>query len=162
ARDRAHEALAAIGGTDKDSRIAKLHNKAACKQLGLALHYMTDMTQPMHSSSFSALQISPGVIIAGSTIALHAAYEYYAPVVQQKTWAKDMHWDGRMKPMPADDAFQDAAFRGNQHAVGLWKVLTAKKTPACKFSFGDLVDYDGFCFAGDAAVDAYTDTLLRD
>jgi hypothetical protein len=162
ARDKAHEALAAIGGADKTARIARLQNKAACRELGLALHYMTDMTQPMHSSSFSAIQLSPGVVIAGHTIALHAAFEYYAPVVQQKTSSHDMSWDGRMKTMPADDAFQDAAARGNELAVGLWQVLTAKKTPACKFSFGDAVDYDGYCFAGDPAVDQYVDKLLRE
>jgi phospholipase C len=176
ARDKAHEALDKIGGHDKVSRIAALQNKAACKELGLALHYMTDMTQPMHSSSFSAIQVSPGVAIAHSTIALHGAYEYYAPVVQREAvenkkfcshdgklcteWTGK--WDGRMKTMPADDAFQDAAIRGNEHSVPLWKALTAHKSPTCKFSFGDLVDYDGYCFAGDAEVDALTVNIIRD
>ncbi len=162
ARDHAHENLEAIGGHDKASRIAALTNKVACRHLGLALHYMTDMTQPMHSSSFSALQVSPGVKVSGSTIALHGAFEYYAPVVQAKYTSKDKHWDGRMRTMPADDAFQDAAVRGNEHAKGLWAVLTAKTKPTCKFSFGDLVDYNGYCFAGDKAVDDYIGVLLED
>jgi hypothetical protein len=160
ALDKAVEALHAIGGTDKASRIAALTNKNACRQLGLALHYMTDMTQPMHSSSFSAVQISPGVKIFGDTIALHAAFEYYAPVVQQHT--RPTHWDGRMKTMPADHAFQDAAIRGNEHAVELWHALTAHKTPTCKFSFGDLADYNGYCFAGDAKVDEIIGKLIDD
>jgi len=162
ARDNAHDNLEKIGGTDQASRIAKLTNPVACKHLGLALHYMTDMTQPMHSSSFSAMDRSPGATMAGNTIALHGAFEYYAPVVQAHTTSKDMTWDQRMKTMPADDAFQDAAIRGNQKAPGLWKLLTAKKTPTCKFSFGDLADYNGYCFAGDADVDKYIGTLIAD
>ena len=162
ARDHAHDNLTAVGGTDKASRIAKLTNPVACKHLGLALHYMTDMTQPMHSSSFSAIDRSPGATMAGNTIALHGAFEYYVPVVQQKTSSKNMTWDHRMKTMPADDAFQDAASRGNRQAPGLWKLLTEKKSPTCKFSFGDLADYNGYCFAGDPAVDAYVGNMLAD
>jgi hypothetical protein len=67
-----------------------------------------------------------------------------------------------MKTMPADDAFQDAALRGNGHGPGLWKLLMAKKTPTCKFDFGDLASYSGWCFAGDPAVDAYIGKLIHE
>ena len=162
ARDKAHDAVEKIGGADMKGRIAKLTSPVACTELGYAIHYMTDMTQPMHSSSFSAVQMSPGVKIVGNTVALHAAFEYYAPAVQGRFTSEKMKWDGRMKTMPSDDAFQDAAMRANEKAPGLWAVLTAKAAPTCKFSFGDGVDYNGYCFAGDPAVDKYIGVLLED
>ncbi len=162
ARDHAHENIEAIGGHTRAERIAALANPVKCRNLGLALHYMSDMTQPMHSSSFSAIETSPGVSIGSITISLHGAYEYYVPSMQQKHSSKNMHWDGRMKTMPHDDAFQDAAVRGNEHAPALWHALTAKKSPTCKFSFGDLADYNGWCFAGDAKVDELTGKILED
>jgi hypothetical protein len=161
ARTHAKANLAKIGGTDLKSRIAKLANPVACRELGLALHYMTDMTQPMHSSSFSALQTSPGKMPIN--IALHGAFEYYAGTVQAKFPATSMKWDHRMKTMPADDAFQDAAVRANAMAPGLMHVLTAKKSPTCKIDPAkDMMAYDGWCFVHDPGVDAYVGKLLTD
>ena len=58
-----------------------------CHALGLALHFETDMTQPMHATAFSALEIPT---------MLHAALEEYAPTIQAR-YAPVGAWDQRWK-----------------------------------------------------------------
>src|SRR6185437_2592082 len=54
----------------------------ACYELGLSLHYFTDITQPMHASNYTAKDWP---------LELHSNYESYAMTVQARyattTWA---------------------------------------------------------------------------
>lgn len=91
---RIHISIGAGGGksrgTAKDnilkqtSLVRSFFNPDSCASLGLALHYLTDLTQPMHTSSYSGVEPPPD---------LHAQYENYVPVIQEKFRAAG--WDHR-------------------------------------------------------------------
>src|SRR6185503_3332441 len=87
---------------------------AGCYELGLALHYMTDITQPMHAASFSGVS---------SPLWLHPYFEAYVPFVQNK-FPADGSWNERWKGESADDTFHKAAVQSNALAPALMKSLT--------------------------------------
>jgi len=86
-----------------------------CYELGLALHYMTDMTQPMHTTSFSGVS---------SPMWLHPYFETYVPFVQNKFPANGS-WSERWKGESPDDSFYKAAVQSSALAPALMKLLTA-------------------------------------
>ena len=79
----------------------------AAYELGLALHYVSDMTQPMHSSSFAATQIP---------LSLHPVFEDYVPSVQGRFPARGA-WDGRYRKDNADQAFVELARKGRSRGI---------------------------------------------
>jgi hypothetical protein len=114
----------------------------ACYELGLSLHYFTDITQPMHSSNYTA---------KNWPLELHSDFESYA-MGQQARFAATS-WSG---PTSGDASAQllAAAHASKPH----WPTLRAAVTAAyaargCgKFS-SYYMDHTS-CWTGDAAVDA--------
>jgi phospholipase C len=124
-----------------------------CYELGLALHYMTDMTQPMHTSSFSG---------ASSPLWLHPYFEAYVPVVQAR-YPANLSWDQRWRGLSPDETFDKTSIRSNGLAPNLLKVLTVQGKK-CTMQDADLspLSYNGYCFVNDPKVDAQIGIVLKD
>jgi hypothetical protein len=124
-----------------------------CYELGLALHYMTDMTQPMHSSSFSGVS---------SPMWLHPYFEAYVPFVQNR-FPADGSWSERWKGDSPDDTFHKVAVRSNERAPALMNVLTVSGR-RCTIGGIDLspLPYAGYCFINDPNVDDRIGIVLQD
>ena len=171
-----------IGATGKTSELdARLKGlrAGACQDVGWALHYFTDMTQPMHAASFSAMQTSKAkkfVFITGqplnlSGFALHAAYEYWVPAVQakfpaNKTRATNLGTNIAMvNTQKADDIFVKTSIHFNGFSKGLLTALTTDRPlvpaeclidavnqqndPTGRGKGADAMHYQGSCFALD-------------
>lgn len=123
----------------------------ACTQIGLALHYLTDMTQPMHASTFSAAQVP---------LMLHPVLEEYVPTFQAE-FPPEAAWDMRWKDQSPDAVFQETARRAGGFAPQLMKTLEYRGT-VCSMNPETGVLYTGTCFLGDADVKAGVGFLLRD
>ena len=108
-----------------------------CYDLGLALHYLTDITQPMHASTFDAFK---------EPIMLHAVFEEYVPTIQgQFPVTSAMRWEKENemvnKPKSADETFDEVARTANALAPALMKVLT-ESPGGCWYSPEYSIDYD--------------------
>ena len=123
-----------------------------CYALGLALHYMTDMTQPMHTTSFSGVS---------SPMWLHPYFEAYVPVVQNKFPAEGS-WSERWKGESADDTFHKAAVRSSPLAPALMRVLTVSGRKCTIGGIALAPPYAGYCFINDPNVDAQIGIVLQD
>ena len=119
--------------------------------LGIALHYLTDMTQPMHVSGFSGVSIP---------IALHPIFEYYAGSVQSR-FSVNTIWDRRWNAMAANDVFHQTSLRSSTHVSALMSVFRNSGT-TCTMTPEAGLTYTGNCFIGDPAVDAKIGEILRD
>lgn len=114
----------------------------ACYELGLSLHYLTDLTQPMHASNYTAKDWP---------IELHSDYETYAMAQQARFVATT--WSG---PTSGDASAQLLA---TAHASKpRWPTLKSAITAAyAARGCGKLSSYwtdHTNCWTGDAAVDA--------
>jgi phospholipase C len=120
----------------------KTNRASACYELGLALHYFTDITQPMHASNYTAKDWP---------LELHSDYESYG-MTQQARFAATT-WSG---PTSGDAGAQLLA--AARAAKPRWPTLKSAITNAyaargCgKFS-SYWTDHTS-CWTGDAAVDA--------
>jgi len=132
-----------------NARAQLAKNRAnACYELGLSLHYFTDLTQPMHSSNYTAKDWP---------LELHSDYESYGMGVQARYVATGF------TPTSGDAAAQltAAAHASKPH----WPVLRAAVTAAyaargCgKFS-SYWTDHTS-CWQGDAGVDNELGVELR-
>ncbi len=122
-----------------------------CKQLGLALHYMTDMTQPMHTSSFSA---------ANTPLALHPYYEAY--VAQLHNTATANPWVIPTNRVSSDVMFDAAARKSYAKMPTLYAALT-QKGKQCTMDGVDLgITYIGYCFIYDANVANLSKAVLAE
>jgi hypothetical protein len=128
-------------------------NKSAtadqCHALGLALHFETDMTQPMHATSFSALDIPT---------MLHAALEEYVPTIQSR-YPPTGTWDQRWKGMNADNVLYQTSLKSGQIAPAFMKPMDYKGT-ICTMNPETGAVYTGMCFVGQADVDAAIGVVL--
>lgn len=124
-----------------------------CYTLGRALHYMTDMTQPMHTASFSGVS---------SPMWLHPYFEAYVPFIQDKFPANGS-WNERWKGESPDDTFHKTAVQSNAMAPPLMKVLTVSGRK-CTIGGLDLspLPYAGYCFINDPNVHAQTGVVLQE
>lgn len=122
--------------------------------LGLALHYMTNATQPMHTSSFDGLKIPNN---------LHPQWEYYAPFVQARFTTADMAWDKRWAAV-GHDGFHNAAVKSNSFAPRLSNALHIAGDAGVTTiqSINGIGPYTGFNFYNDPTVDSLTGEILRD
>lgn len=130
-------------------------NKSAtaeqCHALGLALHFETDMTQPMHATAFSALEIPT---------MLHAAIEEYAPTIQAR-FPPNAAWDGRWKGMKPDDVLYQTSLKSGQLSPAFMKPMDYKGT-ICTMNPETGAVYTGMCFVGVPAVDNAIGVVLRE
>lgn len=107
-----------------------------CYDLGLALHYLTDVTEPMHASSFDAFK---------DPVMLHAVFEEYVPTIQALFLVTDQRWENETAmvktPKSADEVFDEVARASNAMAPPLLKVLT-ESPGGCWYRPDTSIDYD--------------------
>jgi len=137
------------------SSVAGPLDTAKAYNLGLALHYMTDATQPMHTSGFDGSAIP---------INLHPQYEYYVPYIQARFPTTNMTWDQRWPRQDPDEVVHLAAVRSNGYAVRLLGALhyTGDAGIVTIQGFNGVGPYTGYNFCNDPNVDALTGEILRD
>jgi hypothetical protein len=128
---------------------------ASAYQFGLALHYFTDATQPMHTSGFDAMKVP---------LMLHPYFEFYAPFVQARTPITGMQWDKRWVSSSPDEIFYQTAVKSNSLAPDLMKTLhLSGDAGICTIEAMEGAGvYTGYCFVDDPDVDAQIDLILRD
>jgi phospholipase C len=132
-------------------QVKSLSQPDSCYQLGLALHYATDSTQPMHTSGLAATDYS---------INLHPVWESYVPVIQTRFPAAG--WDKRFVNLSPDETVHQIAVRSNGFAKKLVEVVDPHKLPICTYEPVTGILYTGRCFRNEANVDAVTGEILRD
>ncbi|MGZ3429881.1 MAG: hypothetical protein ACXVCV_24695 [Polyangia bacterium] len=132
------QALAHLG----NARSKLPGNRAsACYELGLSLHYLTDLTQPMHAANYTA---------KNWPIELHSDYETYAMAQQSRFVVAT--WPG---PTAGDAAAQLLATA--RASKPRWATLEAAISAAYGARCGRFSSYwtdHTNCWNGDAAVDA--------
>jgi hypothetical protein len=121
-----------------------------CYQLGLALHYMTDVTQPMHSTGFHGLSIP---------FMLHPVLEEYVPTIQGRVLKRP--WQRRWANLSHDEIFHQTAVRTAGMAPALMEKLEYNGA-ICTMTPEDGITYTGSCFVNDPAVNAQLDAILSD
>ncbi len=137
--------------------------RSACYALGLSLHFVTDLTQPMHAVNFTSISRPRG---------LHSNLESYATSIQEEHRLED--WSGRPTGSSADFIVTVA-----RRAKALWPETHAavaaaylKQQPqhplwcgditASSFAFASAQQIDRvLCWAGDAAVKEKIGAALR-
>lgn len=132
-------------------KVTKLKTSTA-HALGLALHYMTDITQPMHSSGWGGNLIP----ING-----HPQWEYYAAYVQGKFPSRS--WDKRWINTSPDLILHNAAVRSNGYAPRLSKTLhiTGDAGICTIQAFNGIGPYTGYCFYNEPSVDKLTGEIFQ-
>jgi phospholipase C len=119
-----------------------------CYELGLALHYATDLTQPMHAANFAATD---------SPVYLHSNLEDRAVAVQNQFAITD--WAGA----PSDGVavvLADIAWTSNGLWPATWNALANAYAARCAHIDSYLLDHTR-CWSGDAGVDAAIGIALR-
>ena len=135
-------------------------SNSQCYQLGRALHYLTDMTQPMHTTSFSGLTVPTQ---------LHPVWEMYVvPLVKGLTPVA--FGDRFQANMPcastsnctSDEVFEMTAWRTTDNwANGIMKILTAGD--ACTYTiFAASYNTTGSCFRAYGPSDNLAKQILAD
>ncbi|RMH43057.1 MAG: hypothetical protein D6689_06200 [Deltaproteobacteria bacterium] len=119
-----------------------------CYALGLALHYMTDITQPMHAANFTAVD---------SPIRLHSHVEEYTLDIQDRYARAD--WSGPTAATP-DAIVELAAWTANAQWPAMRGAIEAAYGDRCWSMSLYWFDSEG-CWQGDAAVDAAIGRALR-
>jgi phospholipase C len=144
--DNAHaNALAQI------EKVKDLSQADSCYALGLALHYATDLTQPMHASAMSTLELPMG---------LHPVWESYLPTIQTRFPAGS--WDKRFLDKSTGDALSAIAVKSNGWTPKLLAAIDTNKIPICTYlAFAGAI-YTGRCWRNDPKVDAVSGQILED
>jgi hypothetical protein len=129
-----------------------------CYDLGTALHYLTDITEPFHASGYDVFKYPT---------MLHAVYEDYVPRIQKNfpigaaVWEKRYVGNGVM-PASADQVFDSVARASNALAPPLLKTIM-ETGGTCTYTPEAGTTFTGPCFLTDAgrkAVDAQTGIVL--
>ncbi len=140
-----------------------LTKQTAAYHLGLALHYMTDATQPMHTSGWSGAAIPTNG---------HPQWEYYVPQIQHKFTVDSQTRNPRFLDWQAQGLDLDnpsivlhrAALKSNGFAPRLAKALNVDGGAGIVtiLGFNGIGPYTGFNFYNDDAVDALTGEILQE
>ncbi len=121
----------------------------ACYELGLSLHYFTDITQPMHASNYTATNYP---------VELHSDYESYAMAEQARFVATT--WSGPTSGDPSAQLLAAAKASKPMWPVVKTAIANAYAARGCgKFS-SYWTDHTG-CWEGDATVDGDLGAELR-
>jgi hypothetical protein len=130
-----------------------------CYDLGTALHYLTDITEPFHASGYDVFKYPT---------MLHAVYEDYVPHIQKKFPVGASVWDKRYINPPggptasADQVFDQVARASNALAQPLLKKIM-DTGGTCTYTPEAGTTYTGPCFLTVEAkkiVDAQTGIVL--
>lgn len=162
ARECAATQLKYLAGFSLDQKHPQ-SGKLVAYHLGLALHYMTDVTQPMHSSGWSGLDIPTNG---------HPQWEYYVPYVQELFTTDSMSWNPRSLDWTnaghnlndPDLVLYRAALKSNAFAPRLSAALNIDGGAGIVTiqGFNGIGPYTGYNFYNDSTVDALTGEILRD
>lgn len=139
------------------------HTRTACYELGLALHYFTDITQPMHTVNFTALS---------RPAKLHSNIEGYSMEIQTRYPLAD--WSGPPSGTVEDFIVQTAKGSKPLFSEGVtaivnayksysgWHVLTCRNIEAAPWRFIERQHLDyRHCWEGNAEVDAVIGKTLE-
>ncbi|HEX5062892.1 MAG TPA: hypothetical protein VFV99_26140 [Kofleriaceae bacterium] len=121
-----------------------------CYELGLALHYATDMTQPMHAANFAATD---------RPLDMHSHVEDYAVEIQNGYVASD--WN-TAPTGTVNTALSNLAWAANSKWPGLWNALGNAYIAKCNDDMDDEYFDTTSCWKGDAGVNAAIGAALRD
>jgi phospholipase C len=135
----------------------------ACYELGLSLHFFTDLTQPMHATNFTALD---------RPAKLHSNLEGYSLELQDRFPLAD--WSGAPRGTIKDFVMQTAKDSKPLFQAGVvaivnaykaytgWHILTCRNIDAEAWRFVERqhIDYK-FCWAGNPGVDAMIGKTLE-
>jgi Zinc dependent phospholipase C len=133
---------------DAQSLLKSKKTAAACYELGLSLHYLTDVTQPMHASNYTATDWP---------VLLHSHIEGYAMGVQSRYAVAD--WNGA-PTRTASAQFDAIAKTSKLEWPPLFDAVVAAYASRCGGVFSYASD-DPACWQGDAGVDARLGASLR-
>ena len=130
------------------SSIAANDLNKGCYELGLALHYATDLTQPMHAANYAATDWP---------LNLHSHLEDRAVDVQNLFVSSD--WTAA--PTGTVNAvLLDTAWTSNGLWPSLWNSIAHAYDARCNDIDSYTLDHTS-CWSGDAGVDAAIGTALR-
>lgn len=131
------------------TKLAKNDVKGGCYDLGLALHYATDITQPMHAANFPATD---------RPLNLHSHLEDRATVVQNNFVVND--WTGT-PTATVDTVLNNTAWASNGLWTAMWNALGNAYEVKCNDDMDDEITDKTGCWEGDAGVDAQIGAALR-
>jgi hypothetical protein len=137
------------------SKVSGPLDAAKAYNLGLALHFLTDATQPMHTSGFDGSAIPTN---------LHPHYEYYVPFIQARFPTTSMTWDKRWPHQDPDEVFRLTAVKSNGYAQRLLNALHYSGDAGIVTiqAFNGVGPYTGYNFYNDPNVDSLTGEILQD
>ncbi|MEO6776523.1 MAG: hypothetical protein ABI467_26495 [Kofleriaceae bacterium] len=144
AYDEAHTHLA-----NARTKLAANDVSGGCYELGLALHYATDITQPMHAANYAATDWP---------LDLHSHLENRAVDVQNSYVSGD--WT-TAPTGTADAVLLDTAWASNALWPGMWNALANAYSAQCGQNIGKYYFDHTSCWSGNAGVDAAIGTALR-
>ncbi|MCE4558026.1 hypothetical protein [Pelomonas cellulosilytica] len=137
--------------------------KLAAYHLGLALHYLTDATQPMHTSGWSGFDIPTNG---------HPQWEYYVPQIQHKFTVaararnpRFLDWEAKNVDLDHPSiVFRQAALRSNLHAPRLADALHVDGAAGIVTieAFNGIGPYTGYNFYNDSSIDDLTGEILQE
>ncbi|HEY5952611.1 MAG TPA: hypothetical protein VIV40_44230 [Kofleriaceae bacterium] len=130
------------------SRLAAADVYKGCYELGLALHYATDILQPMHAANYAATDWP---------VNLHSHVEDRAEAIQNSYAVLD--WSGAPSGT-VNVVLTDLAWSSNAQWPGTWDAIANAYASRCDDIDGYFLDHTE-CWSGDAAVDAIIGAALR-
>jgi len=150
-----HARAATNGQYDLNASVASDQERTACYELGLALHYFTDITQPMHAANFTATH---------RPRELHSNLEGYTMTIQDRYAAND--WSatpsGDLEPfiIQTAHASKDAWPALHQTVLNAYDAAQKRDPVRCgqpedsSWNFIEAQQFDhSVCWVGDADVD---------
>ena len=120
-----------------------------CYELGLALHYATDITQPMHAANYAATDYP---------LDLHSHFEDRASVVENQFIVSD--WSAA-PTSGVDEVLLDLAWSSNGLWPSTWNALANAFQSRCHNDINSYWFDHTSCWSGDAGVDAAIGVALR-
>jgi phospholipase C len=123
--------------------------KNGCYELGLSLHYATDITAPMHAVNFAATDWP---------LDLHSHIEQRAVAIQNSYAVSD--WTGA-PTTNVNDTLSAIAWASYDEWPPLWNALDKAYTATCDYSIDDYTFDHTSCWQGDSGVDAAIGVALR-
>lgn len=130
------------------AKLASGDVKNGCYELGLSLHYATDIMQPMHAANFAATD---------RPLKLHSNLEDHAADVQGRFVVTD--WTNA--PTGSVGALlSNLAWASHDHWPAMWNALANAYASRCGKIGSQILDRTS-CWKGDAGVDAAIGVALR-
>jgi len=132
------------------SKLAANDVAKGCYELGLALHYATDMTMPMHAANFAATD---------RPLNMHSNVEDRAVVVQNGHPVSD--WT-TAPTGSVNTVLANLVWAANGRRPGMWNALSNAYQVKCNDDMDDEIYDKTSCWEGDAGVDAVIGVALRE